>query len=509
MNLPDRLEALSCTPGEHEYAPSGKWDRFTWLFALPSLLISLILHLILLAIAALIVFATPTQAPLTLDAGAAQLEVLQEVELPDTALAVQQPSLLEVDNSPSLTNTLEFVPPALPKLPQVLDIPDWPVAAATGPLADGATSPSLSFSHRSNSQRQGLAQKYGASTASEQAVELGLAWLAKHQHKDGGWDLDHQRGGGAEQMSPNPGKPAGRIGATALALLPFLGKGYTQRQDYSDKATVRRGLSFLITSIRDEGPNGGSMLDQTGEMYSHALATICLCEAFGMTKDPMLEEPVRAALKYIIYSQDPVGGGWRYTPREPGDTSVLGWQLMALKSAQMACVPHSPGVYERVGRFLDHVQTEKGARYAYMDPAEVARPSTTAIGLLCRMYLGWKQAHPELQAAVAEMAEVGPDRRTGDGTQANMYYNYYATQVMRHIGGPKWDQWNVAMRDFLVRTQATEGVASGSWFFRDELSSEHGGRLYVTSMCLLTLEVYYRHLPLYREEVLADDFPLE
>ena len=29
-----------------------------------------------------------------------------------------------------------------------------------------------------------------------------------------------------------------------------------------------------------------------------------------------------------------------------------------------------------------------------------------------------------------------------------MYYNYYATQVMRHWEGEEWEKWNKVMRDY-------------------------------------------------------------
>jgi hypothetical protein len=89
-----------------------------------------------------------------------------------------------------------------------------------------------------------------------------------------------------------------------------------------------------------------------------------------------------------------------------------------------------------------------------------------------------------------------------------MYYNYYATQVMHHFGGAPWKRWNARMRDQLVNSQAKEGHESGSWFMLDPHGAGPGGRLYSTAMAAMVLEVYYRHLPLYRQESVEDDFPL-
>jgi hypothetical protein len=91
--------------------------------------------------------------------------------------------------------------------------------------------------------------------------------------------------------------------------------------------------------------------------------------------------------------------------------------------------------------------------------------------------------------------------------QNNMYYNYYATQVLHHVGGYPWEQWNAVMRDYLVKTQAKAGHEEGSWYFDgDDMGSRNGGRLYCTAMAAMILEVYYRHLPLYRQQSVLDEF---
>jgi hypothetical protein len=97
----------------------------------------------------------------------------------------------------------------------------------------------------------------------------------------------------------------------------------------------------------------------------------------------------------------------------------------------------------------------------------------------------------------------------------NMYQIYYATQVMHHMGGEAWDFWNLGpevggvrkngVRDILIAKQVQGAdpkkiMLSGSW---DALGAhaDAGGRIMATSMALLTMEVYYRHLPLYRREM--------
>jgi hypothetical protein len=86
------------------------------------------------------------------------------------------------------------------------------------------------------------------------------------------------------------------------------------------------------------------------------------------------------------------------------------------------------------------------------------------------------------------LGRLGPSRD-------DLYYDYYATQVMHHWGGEPWNTWNGQLRDYLIRTQATQGHESGSWNFLGGQAAR-GGRLYNTAMAIMTLEVYYRYLPI-------------
>jgi len=344
---------------------------------------------------------------------------------------------------------------------------------------------------RSAEARAALVRRRGGTAESEAAVERGLRWLIAHQCNDGSWSFDHNRSL-CRGACRNPGKHPSSVAATALAVLPFLGAGYTHRQGpYQDQ--LDRALYYL----KGKGVKHPHGLDfQDGTMYAHALATIALCEAYAMTGDTELKSFAQQAINFAVYAQDLKGGGWRYVPGEPGDTTVTGWMLMALKSGQMAGldVP-SPTIFA-VQRFLDSVQCDDGAQYGYQTPQP--RQTTTAIGLLMRMYLGWGRRHPALQRGAALLADWGiqPD---------NMYYNYYAAQVLAHIDGPAWTRWNAAMRDHLIATQATHGHEAGSWYFAGG-HGDVGGRVYNTAMAVMILEVYYRYMPLYRPAAVNTGF---
>ncbi len=348
-----------------------------------------------------------------------------------------------------------------------------------------------------NASKKALIARYGGNEHSEKAVEMALEWLAQHQLPDGGWSFDHSMCPTCRGACSHPGSLGnGRLGATGMALLPFLGAGHTHKEG-KYKYHVQRGLYYLATNMK---PNG-AMNESGGSMYSHGIASIAMTEAYAMTQDKTLFAPAQAAVNFIVSAQDRVGGGWRYSPGQAGDTSVVGWQLMALKSGAMGYLAVPPQSVQGATHFLDSVQANSGANYGYTGPGSGA--ATTAVGLLCRMYLGWKKDHPGMEAGVQGLAKRGPQI----GRSCNMYYNYYATQVMHHYEGELWRTWNEKMRDFLVGAQDTTGHQKGSWHYAGgDHGTERGGRLYCTCMSTMTLEVYYRHLPIYRKQASEEDF---
>ncbi len=213
-----------------------------------------------------------------------------------------------------------------------------------------------------------------------------------------------------------------------------------------------------------------------------------------------LMAPAQQAIDFVCYAQDPAGGGWRYMPRQRGDMSVTGWQLAALRSAHGGCLRVPPATVTKAVAFLDSVQADEGAAYGYVQPGD--RPATTAIGLLSRLYLGWNKDNPALKRGVERLAAKGP-------SENNMYYNYYAHQLMFQVGGEAWRTWNDQMLDFLAESQATEGHEAGSWYFDADHGARRGGRRYATAMAAMIIEVYYRHLPIFEKQTEARSLPMD
>ena len=331
-------------------------------------------------------------------------------------------------------------------------------------LVEGIGSPTGSFEeNRALRNKSRRAQEAGGDERKDAAVNAALKWLAAHQCNNGSWNFD-QRRGGPSQANPGTLTQAPRA-ATGIVILPFLGAGQTHQQG-AYQPTVRAGLVYLVRNIKMTRSDLGTFEEPGGRMYSHGICSIALAEAYALTKDRDLLGPAQASINYIRYAQDPVGGGWRYSPKQPGDMSVVGWMLMALKSGHLSYLEVDPNTVAGTSRFLDSVQTESGARYGYTDPGN--GDATTAIGLLCRMYLGWKQDNAALHRGVETLSKKGPSKN-------NMYYNYYATQVLYHVDGPDgplWRKWDDQMSGYLLETQAKTGPEAGSWYFG---GGGHGG----------------------------------
>jgi hypothetical protein len=351
------------------------------------------------------------------------------------------------------------------------------------------------FGSRGKGHRPEILGPAGGTRASERAVGAALSWIARHQAPNGKWSLDfkHQCKGG---VCSGTGSVRADTGATALALLPFLAAGETHTSKGPYKQTVAKGIAWLVKQQRSDGDLSGGC-DQP--MYSHGLATLALCEAYGMTRDEHIGTAARQAVAFIERAQNESTGGWRYQPGDPGDTSVFGWQIMALKSAQLAGLPVNSIVFDNAQKFLHSVaKGEHLGLYSYQPYREVTHPMT-AVGMLCRQYLGVDPKDPTMLEGKEVLLQNLPENSLG----RNTYYWYYATLAMHNFADAEWDTWNRRMRRALIETQVKEGCATGSWDpERPTLDAwgSAGGRLMTTSLSTLTLEVYYRYLPLFRTD---------
>lgn len=346
----------------------------------------------------------------------------------------------------------------------------------------------------------------GGSDDAQQTIRRGLDWLKRMQLSDGRWEI--------HQGYPDAGSSTIKCdtGATGLAMLCFLGDGHTHQARSEFAETMSRGLKWL-KAMQD--PDTGDLHDMRYEegresaIFSHALATMVLCESLALTGDESLRDAAQRAVNYLIFAQHPQDGGWKYRPilkEANGDMAVTGWALLALHTARMAGIEVALEDLQRTSGFLDSVQEKYGARYKFepLNTAQYVTPPLTAEGILCRQCLGWPRDYPPQIDAVGYLlsSDFRPQWTAG---KRNVYSWFFIAQVLHNRGGDEWRNWYLPTRDLIVKHQEKNGKLRGSWHptrpegAREEYG-EKAGRLYITAMCLLTLETPQRHAPIYADE---------
>jgi len=384
----------------------------------------------------------------------------------------------------SLLNAAREDAALAPPEPGAIDL-DLPLTRSglggpSGSLGPGKLSAPKSLYQRSIEQRQKLLDELGGTRASEDAVARALRFLADNQEPDGRWtriDVGRNRG--------KRGRDQHDSALTGLAVLCFLAADHTPDKPGDYQKTVRDALDWLIANQKENGD-----LRNGSNMYGQGIAALAVAEAAQMTEDARYREAAFRAAQFIIAGQNPKTGGWRYQPGESGDTSVVGWQVMALHSAEQLGYTIPRETKDKARDWLEFVSQMGTLRAGYQN-ANATRPMT-AEAALSRVLLGERFTRKR----VDDMGEYLLAEKPGKG-QDNYYYWYYASLVLSQTDSGAWEQWDEATRRHLIATQHAGGELDGSWSTRSKWGNR-GGRVYTTAMATLTLEVYYRYLPMYR-----------
>jgi len=374
------------------------------------------------------------------------------------------------------------------------------------------------YKPRLEPDRSARAQQSGASAASELAVERALDWLSRHQDPDGRWDGgvarydDGTAAKGDDDFTVHcpPGEKCfgecayweADTALSALALLTFLGAGYTHTEGrYAE--TIGKGIKYLLKQQQPDGDLRGR--SRVVGMYCHAMATLSLCEAYALTGDGRLRDPAGRAVTFLVRSRARDGLAWRYEPGAPvGDTSILGWVVMGLKSAREVGIPtpNEASIRQGILHWLDQVAAGQYQGLARYQPEDPVTPTMTAEAWVCRQFLGVGGPGPASSEAARLLL-----RNESDRGPTNVYYWYYATLALYQHGGEDWERWNSKIRDRIVQLQCKTGHQTGSWEPDGSIYGAKGGRIYCTALAALTLEVYYRYLRLYDDPKLPTSQP--
>jgi hypothetical protein len=484
---------------------------YDWMSRAPWLAISTAAHLLLL----LVLLAIPWE----------QLRQERATEIQVHATAPEEPPFEPPPDEPEpLLDRDEPVDPELLPIEDPPEIADTPVDANEPTLGDPAFRDDSPFEAIATNAWIGIGGPPGGTKGTrfrgrggpprggggtEETVERGLDWLARHQSPDGSWDCDGfsaQCGVRAATVCGDPGEPTHDVGVTGLALLAFLGDGHTTGEGaYRD--TVARGIAWL-KSMQD--PDTGLIGARTGHgfLYDHAIATLAICEAYYFSRSPLLRRCAQDAANYVAFARNPYGA-WRYDvpPSGDDDTSVTGWCVFALKSAEEAGLAVDRASYAGALSWLDEASDPATGRCGYDSlgsassriervndrfPAD-AGEAMTAVALLSRVFLGQDPDTTPMMRKHAELLRKKLPRWDPDGLSIDLYYWYYGSYAMYQLGGRDWEVWNKALKDAVVGSQRKDGDEKGSWDAAPDAWGFSGGRVYTTALGVLCLEVYYRY----------------
>jgi hypothetical protein len=359
-----------------------------------------------------------------------------------------------------------------------------------------------------------------------------LEWLEDHQNREGYWsadgyDTDSTRESAAKTRNLEFVKPGSRegdcgwsqsadIGLTGLALLAFVGAGYDHKEgDY--RAACRQAILYLRKLQDNDGCFGPK--EDKHYVYCHAMATVAMAQAYGLSGDAVLKPMVSKACEFILSAQNP-GMGWRYGVKTgENDTSVTSWMLLALKSAKLAGVEldttksytDAAAWFKLATTEVDGAQTcgydQTGGGNARLKSAQAYTQNSTmnAIYIFSMLTMG------KADLADATIKSMAAEFRNADALPAwdhlkiDYYYWHYGTLALYQVGGPAWKSWTRALMPLLLRHQrgycdadvaAKQTTAEtldehGSWDAVDAWGSA-GGRVYSTAINAMTLQIIAR-----------------
>jgi len=453
--------------------------------------ISLLFHLVLIVSAAMFFTGHSTVDKPGLEVQMEELEVkeldekkleeLEQVEeiVEEVVPTVEKP---EITREETDISTEDFSDDMLAQTNNNMDFSEvLDIKASDTPLKISAL-----FGGRTEAGRAAARQKSGGDKVTETAVLRALRWLKLTQNPDGSWSKT---------------EPEAMCG---LVLLTFLAHGETPASEEFG-VTVQKAIKYLsdrMMSVPDTLPQG------LKRAYTNGIATYALAEAYGVTKLPYVKPAMEKGLGFIVRGQQPCGGfDYNYKKEARWDLSVVGWQVQALKAGFVAGTDNEgvPKAIEKAKSFITDVNFKDG-KFGYNTPGNGSAGMQGA-GTLCLQLIGEGDSR-EAKAGVKWIKEhdsVVWDRTKQYSAHSNPVYNwYYETQAMFHVGKTTWDQWNKQMKQQFVSSQkpgpdTSDGKATGCW-------EGPGGRWdrpeydkwYTTSLCALSLQVYYRYLPTFK-----------
>jgi hypothetical protein len=359
----------------------------------------------------------------------------------------------------------------------------------------------------------------GGGVETEDAVLGALKWLSRHQSADGSWKVRGHAGEchklakyGGEKCPAMAGHEDFDTGVTGLAVLAFLGAGYSHlSKDTYDGIgfgnVVGKGLDWLMERQDKGGCVGGRNTQKY--MYCHSIGALALAEAAALGAGEKALASAKKAVEFTVAAQNP-GKGWRYSYKcGDNDTSVTMWAALSLRMAWHSGIDVPESAFQGVKAWLGEVTEESYGRtgYTHRGTGKVFVPglnenydhheALTAVAVFHRIVAG--EGRGGLPRQGCEL--LIRDLPAWEGNSIDFYYWHLATLALFQLDDAKlWGAWNARLKEALVPTQrrAADGCRAGSWETVDRWSGE-AGRVYATALNAMTLQTYYRYRAAPRE----------
>ena len=295
---------------------------------------------------------------------------------------------------------------------------------------------------------------------------------------------------------------------TSLAVMAMAGVGIQPADPTPEGRAMQNALAFVLRDDRQDSQGYFGQRDGS-RMYGHGITTLMLTEMLGMgvdqEQDRLIHERCQKAIDLILSSQKhpkshQYRGGWRYSPNSSdADLSVTVWQLMALRSAKNDGLEVPAAAIHQAVEYLQRsyastldrngMPDDRASGFCYTPGRSHPTYTMTAAGLLAMQVCGEYES-PLVAGAADWLLEHPPKWKE----RFFFYGTYYYAQGMYQRGGEHAETARSLVQDVLLEKQAGDG----SWL-ADNSSESRVGRVYATSMAVLSLSVKYHYLPIYQK----------
>jgi hypothetical protein len=330
----------------------------------------------------------------------------------------------------------------------------------------------------------------GPPEKADQAISRAIDFLVSLQDKDGAIsDINHNQ-----------------TAMTSLAIMAMAAVGNQPSDEGKVGIAMKKALSYVLRPDRQEvqGYFGGR---DGSRMYGHGITTLMLSEMLGMGVDAQMDQVIRDRCRLAVdlikrsqsFEKDPRNrGGWRYGPdSRDSDLSVSVWQVMALRSARNAGMDVPKEMIENAIDYIKRCYQSKRdpdgkpqnlkSACGY-EPSRAPEYAMASAGLLSLQLCG---AYESLEAKGS--ADWLKEKKIEYGGEWFFYGTYYFAQGMFQRGGEYSTYARKLVEDLLLPKQGPDG----SW--QGQSGQERGaGKVYATSLSILSLAVKYHFLPIYQ-----------